>query len=347
MFCSENFCDCCSLEKCKENKCADGKIICRKKAKAALERAHEIRKFEIDLLWKRTTYMSTFQAFLFAALGVSFSADNPELAVYFLRVIVCVVGMFSALFWFLMNKGSKFWYGNWENHIDFLEYEFEGNLHKTVLSRDGKLPFSVSKINISTSFMFFGTWCMLAVLFLVDFISQLICVFLQCLWAQYSWIFDSVFWGIALILPFVLLWICVRCCCGLHTHFRGVDKVNETSCNKAKDAVPPTSPNVASTTPESNKPANNGGTTVSTSSAGDQKISENKIFLVKQRSPDEIDFSLLKEVSIRKEICQFLFCRKCEHCKCRKCCKCYKSNCRRDAASSPSTPKRIEGTPDG
>jgi len=214
MFCSENFCDCCSLEKCKENKCADGKIICRKKAKAALERAHEIRKFEIDLLWKRTTYMSTFQAFLFAALGVSFSADNPELAVYFLRVIVCVVGMFSALFWFLMNKGSKFWYGNWENHIDFLEYEFEGNLHKTVLNRDGKTPFSVSRINISTSFMFFGTWCVLATLFLLDFIWRL-CL-LQCFWAQYSHAFY-------LSIIAVVFVICLCRCCGLHTQFRGVD----------------------------------------------------------------------------------------------------------------------------
>ena len=36
----------------------------------ALERAHDIRKFEINLTWKRATYVGAFQGFLFAALGV-------------------------------------------------------------------------------------------------------------------------------------------------------------------------------------------------------------------------------------------------------------------------------------
>jgi len=319
MFCSEKSCDCDSPEGCKKikrkkNKTYCRKKACRKKAKAALIRAHDIRKFEIELLWKRTTYMSTFQAFLFAALGVSFSADSPELSIYVLRIIVCIVGVFSALFWFLMNKGSKFWYGNWEIHIDFLEYEFEGNLHKTVFSGNEEKPFSVSRINMSTSFMFFGTWCVLAVLILSDFIQRL-CLW-QCFWAQYSHIFYP-----ALIA--ILLVICLCCCRGLHSRFRGVDKgkmktdnENTGGCASATSAGAANGKNEAS--------ANNGDAPASPSSVDSQGKKYN-VFLVKQKWPDNIECSPLTKVSIWKEIFRFLFCRECNH---DKCCKCCKSNCR-------------------
>ena len=38
--------------------------------KAALNRAHEIRKFEIELYWKRATYFWLLQAAVFTALGL-------------------------------------------------------------------------------------------------------------------------------------------------------------------------------------------------------------------------------------------------------------------------------------
>ncbi|PSJ55947.1 hypothetical protein C7I85_25910 [Mesorhizobium soli] len=37
---------------------------------AALERAHEIRKFEIELYWKRATYFWILHGAVFTAIGV-------------------------------------------------------------------------------------------------------------------------------------------------------------------------------------------------------------------------------------------------------------------------------------
>lgn len=136
----------------------------RKKVKSALNRAHDIRKFEIELLWKRATYAAIFQTLLFAALGLSFysgttilidaeptsidelTKTKPISSIF--RFIICIAGMFTSFYWCLINIGSKFWHENWTHHIDFLEDEFDGNLHKTVLHDEGKVPFSVSRVNM-------------------------------------------------------------------------------------------------------------------------------------------------------------------------------------------------------
>ncbi|MGH8568044.1 MAG: hypothetical protein ACREXU_08475, partial [Gammaproteobacteria bacterium] len=64
-----------------------------------------------------------------------------------------------------VNRGSKFWQENWENHVDLLEDQIMGPLYKTVVSRavqnasaqstsyeyrdllTAPADFSVSKIN--------------------------------------------------------------------------------------------------------------------------------------------------------------------------------------------------------
>lgn len=184
MFCSEECCECDSPKDCKEKKCTNNKTLCGKKAKAALKRAHDIRKFEITMLWERARYVATFQTLLFAALGVSFSAEvltpngssgNPKSTVYILRLIICVVGVYSSFFWCLINKGSKFWHENWERHIDFLEDKFEGKLHKTVLHEGGRRPYSVSRVNISISQMFFVAWFVLLAIIASDALQIIKC----------------------------------------------------------------------------------------------------------------------------------------------------------------------------
>jgi len=159
-------------ERCKCNnqgKCPRGNACYYQKAKAALKRAHEIRQFEIELLWKRAAYVATFQTLLFAALGLSFRAEAGHPVIVF-QIVTCVAGVFSAFFWRLINKGSKFWHENWTYHIDFLENEFEGKLHKTVLysgndykskakSLNAKTqPYSVSRVNIAISNLFGVAW---------------------------------------------------------------------------------------------------------------------------------------------------------------------------------------------
>jgi len=166
-----------------QGKCVRGKRFYRRRAKAALNRAHDIRKFEIELLWKRTAYVATFQTLLFAALGFSFRAESGSIVSLF-QLITCAAGVFSSFFWYLINKGSKFWHENWTHHIDFLEDGFEGKLHKTVLyDGDGsdhsrilnrKLydaetqPYSVSRVNIWISILFCVAWSGLLWVFLLD-----------------------------------------------------------------------------------------------------------------------------------------------------------------------------------
>ncbi|MDE7292634.1 MAG: hypothetical protein K2N58_11400 [Treponemataceae bacterium] len=140
----------------------------------AFNLAHDIRKFEIELFWKRGTY---FWAFILAAFTGHFAAVNFLLKgkgvsldslcglTMLSMVALCVTSFFCFFFsfaWVLMNKGSKYWQKNWEAHIDEMEGEFSGNLYETILnSKDQsfqKNPFtleaydySVTKITMMTS----------------------------------------------------------------------------------------------------------------------------------------------------------------------------------------------------
>jgi hypothetical protein len=85
---------------------------------AALTRAYRLRDFEIEHYWKRGTYFWTLQGAIFIALGVLWR----------------------------------------ESHIDMLEDEVDGRLHKTVWLRNGMLRFSVSGINQLLSVCFIVFW---------------------------------------------------------------------------------------------------------------------------------------------------------------------------------------------
>lgn len=101
--------------------------------RAALHRAMALREFEIELYWKRTTYFWTLIAAVFAgyaAVKLRTAPDDAELG-----AIVSIVGLVFSVAWLAVNRGSKRWQENWENHVDLLEDEFIGPLHKTILGR--------------------------------------------------------------------------------------------------------------------------------------------------------------------------------------------------------------------
>ena len=114
----------------------------------AFELSHDVRKFEIELFWKRGTYywafiLASFTAY-FATMnkvvkdhGLSFSCltDLPFLSKLALA-IVSLLCFFFCLSWVLVNKGSKFWQKNWESHIDVLEEHFSGKLYHTILNTE-------------------------------------------------------------------------------------------------------------------------------------------------------------------------------------------------------------------
>ncbi len=139
----------------------------------ALSRALDIRKFEIELYWRRASYFWTFIAAAlagFIAVQASQSDKKNDLS-----VLLCCLGVVFSFGWLCANRGSKFWQENWEYHVDMLEDPVQGPLYKVVLERSrptslkerglhllgGPTPFSVSKINQLISLFVTIMWCIL------------------------------------------------------------------------------------------------------------------------------------------------------------------------------------------
>jgi hypothetical protein len=128
----------------------------------ALAQAHDVRKFEIDLYWKRAAYFWTFIAAAFAGY-VLVQKDTHDFKIAY--TIACLGFIFS-LAWYLVNRGSGAWQRNWEAHVDLLEDEVMGPLHKTVIKRRsydlrdlaGPYAFSPSRINQLLSLIVTIVW---------------------------------------------------------------------------------------------------------------------------------------------------------------------------------------------
>lgn len=137
-------------------------------ASKRLEKILDIRKFEIDLYWKRATYFWTFIAATLTGYGFTVTAKdaNSENLIRFQFLIICF-GLVFSFAWFLVNKGSKFWQENWEKHLDMTEDNVIGPLYKTTISKESYSSFwiptrayatSVSKINQILSLFVLTIW---------------------------------------------------------------------------------------------------------------------------------------------------------------------------------------------
>lgn len=131
---------------------------------AALTRAHVIRQFEIDLYWKRANYFWLLQAAVFAAIGLIWKSNSGQGtdasagAPAVISVALSALGTIAAAASWYSAKGSKFWQENWEHHIDMLEDEFEGRLHKTAYVGIDGTRWSVSGVNDRLSACFWVFW---------------------------------------------------------------------------------------------------------------------------------------------------------------------------------------------
>jgi hypothetical protein len=139
----------------------DGKTPKDTRRGKALEVAHQIRQFEIDLYWKRAAY---FWAILAVAFAGYFSALKPgsEISAAFISDL----GMAINLAWYLVNRGSARWQQNWEFHVDLLEDPITGPIYKTQFSNKihrfwdlaGAYAFSPTRVNSIISIFTFLTW---------------------------------------------------------------------------------------------------------------------------------------------------------------------------------------------
>lgn len=137
------------------------------KIRGALERAHDVRKFEIDMYWKRATYFWAFIVVISGAYGITlFSTDQSNLSInkHIIEILLCILGYIFSYSFYCVNIGSKFWQNNWEKHVDILEYYITGNLYKiSITDFDGKNKrYSVSKINNNLSMVIFYCWGIVA-----------------------------------------------------------------------------------------------------------------------------------------------------------------------------------------
>jgi hypothetical protein len=149
-----------------------------KKQAEALNYAHEIRRFEIELYWKRAAYFWTFIGAAFAAFLFVVNKQTgvpPEL-----KLLVSCIGLVFSVAWFIANRGSKYWQDNWEQHVDLLEDEITGPLYKLNPSYPGKCniwkllechPFSLSRINQVLNLFVIVIWLILVVWSLLPFDS--------------------------------------------------------------------------------------------------------------------------------------------------------------------------------
>lgn len=126
----------------------------------ALERAHKLRSFEIEHYWKRAGYFWGYQASIFIAFAAFMNNDkykNYNIIIFALAVL----GVLIAFVNLLSAKGSRFWQKNWEHHIDVLENQIEGKIHKIIWLTDGHRSYSVSRLNESLSYFLIIFWIIL------------------------------------------------------------------------------------------------------------------------------------------------------------------------------------------
>ena len=142
----------------------------------AYEVALDIRKFEIDLYWKRSGSFWVLVGAIAAAIGLLLSGKTDGNGTSLLSqrskelacCLLCFSGAAICYAWGLVNKGSKFWQRNWEYQVGVLEQEVVGPLYKTVMSSaNDKIMYSVSEINGYISSYFFYVFLFAACSFLI------------------------------------------------------------------------------------------------------------------------------------------------------------------------------------
>ena len=144
----------------------------------AFERAHDIRKFEIELYWKRTTYFWAFIAAAFTGYFAILTSKDIDFKEQYIFLIESIGFIFS-LGWFFVNRASKHWQLNWEKIIDSLEDDITGSLMKTHIVNHNHFwqltlsyRFSVSRINQIISIFITVIWLILMIFTSIEIMNN-------------------------------------------------------------------------------------------------------------------------------------------------------------------------------
>ena len=78
------------------------------------------------MYWKRATYFWRFLIVTFAGYFTALEKLSPNY-----QFIISLIGVSFSLWWYLVNRATKFWQENWETHIYYLDDEITGPIYKT------------------------------------------------------------------------------------------------------------------------------------------------------------------------------------------------------------------------
>jgi hypothetical protein len=178
----------------------------------ALNRAHEIRQFEIRLYWQRSFFFWGFTLAFFTAFIFFFAEENDESIITALCLFaISILGMFTGYAWRCMAIGAKTWQGNWELHIDYLEDDITGRLHKTMLGKPNKF-FSLSTILRDFISVIIIVWIILFILVLFQLAVALINIVIESHTLE-KWLGGDCEPFIVIMLIFIFIFIFLVCLC--------------------------------------------------------------------------------------------------------------------------------------
>lgn len=145
------------------------------KLKESYDKAHDIRKFEIELYWKRTTYIWTLVAALITACAILAAAyyrvhDTDPLkdralseTRNFLLVSLAGLSFFGVIITITSSfilKSGEYWQKNWEYHVSLLEPLFSGRLYSSLLDKNKK-RYSIAGLNNFLYSIFLLLWVLI------------------------------------------------------------------------------------------------------------------------------------------------------------------------------------------
>lgn len=120
--------------------------------KKAFDIAHDNRKFEIDMLWKRSLFYWGFIAASFVGYGASERVNSN------LSIVFCAFGFMCSVAWSAGNRGSKYWQEYWENKVVLFQNRITGDIFidhfprkPSIFSQFSARRLSVSKLIIGIS----------------------------------------------------------------------------------------------------------------------------------------------------------------------------------------------------
>ena len=120
--------------------------------KKAFDVAHDNRKFEIDMLWKRSVFYWGFIAASFVGYAAAEKLSSN------LSIIFCAFGFMCSVAWAAGNRGSKYWQEYWENKVVLFQNRVTGDIFidhfpvkPSIFSQFSARRLSVSKLLMGIS----------------------------------------------------------------------------------------------------------------------------------------------------------------------------------------------------